>query len=86
MRKSLQAAIALLVLAYVAVIAYKTGRGDSWDIEHAAVTWSQRARAAEEALDAANAELVQCVLDRNRHIIFPRDTTEALTLAPGARQ
>lgn len=75
----------LLTHVYVAVVAYKTGRGDSWDIAHAVVTWSQRARAAEEALYNADEQLAQCLLAQGAQIIFPRDTAEALTLAPGVR-
>lgn len=84
-KKSWRIVIEVLVIVYVAVVAYKTGRGDDWDVTHAAVTWSQRARAAEEALYNADEQLAQCLLERGSHIIFPRDTAEALTLAPGVR-
>lgn len=84
-KKSWRIVIELLVVTYVAVVAYKTGRGDSWDIAHSLVTWSQRARAAEEALYNADEQLAQCLLKQGAQIIFPRDTAEALTLAPGVR-
>lgn len=58
--------------AAVAHVVYKTARGDTWDTEQLAIRWSQRARAAEEALQVVEDAWTQCILDQ--HIRFPGDT------------
>jgi hypothetical protein len=67
----------IALLAFVAGIAYKTGRGDAWDNSEAVAKWSRRARAAEEALQVMEDAWTQCIL--NEPIRYPGDTTLRLT-------
>lgn len=72
-RKRLTGILVLLWTGYVAVVAYKSGRGDKGDAAEQNVHLSQEVRILQEQLQIADDNWTQCILDT--HIYDPGQTT-----------